>query len=374
MRIVMMACTERGFSLMKSAAENLSASLPEAEILQTGRCTYVPGFMDGPRLSEVTSRWFAKADALVFFTAAGIAVRCVAPFVGDKWKDPAVLVIDEGGKYCISLLSGHAGGGNRLCGLLAEAAGAHPVITTATDGRDLFAVDVFSSENGFALSDRALAKRISARLLAGETVSIFYRDSDLAAGPAGGPALNEPPHYGKNKGNSNGKSSGRTPAQYGKGIRRTTERPDADIIISERRLPGDPPRALYLIPPAVTLGIGCRRGVPAERIRQTAEQILRQTGVFREALCGIASIDLKREEDGLLRFAESWGLPLTFFSARELNALQGNFTASAFVEKVTGTDSVCERSALCLAGEGGILIAEKMIGDGVTASLGMRVR
>ena len=175
MRIVMMACTARGFEAMHRCAGLTGALMPDAEILETGHSAYVAGFENTPALSELTGEWFGKTDALVYFGAAGIAVRCIAPYVRDKFRDPAVLVIDENARFVISLLSGHAGGANRLCRLFAQALDAAPVITTATDGRGLFAVDTYASENGLALSDRALAKEISARLLAGETVS-FYAD------------------------------------------------------------------------------------------------------------------------------------------------------------------------------------------------------
>ena len=347
MRIVMMACTARGFDAMHRCAGLTGPLMPDAEILETGHSAYVAGFENTPPLSELTREWFGKVDALVYFGAAGIAVRCIAPLVRDKFRDPAVLVIDENARFVISLLSGHAGGANRLCRLFAQALDAQPVITTATDGRGLFAVDTYASENGLALSDRALAKEISARLLAGETVS-FYAD----------------------------KLNGcRFPVQvsaYGQGVTESGERSGADIILSVRREPGDPEKALYLIPRIVTLGIGCRRGTPAEAVAKAAQEILRRSGVFREALSGVASIDLKRDETGLLAFAKEWDLPLSFFTADELASARGQFSSSAFVREVTGVDNVCERSAVLLAGENGRLLAGKESGGGVTAALGIR--
>ena len=137
MKIVMMACTARGFEAMRRCEKSLKEILPAVEILTYGRCSHVSGFEDKPKLSELTAEWFERADALVFFTAAGIAVRCIAPFVSDKFHDPAVLVVDENTRYVIPLLSGHAGGANRLAGIIAKALDSQPVITTATDGRGL---------------------------------------------------------------------------------------------------------------------------------------------------------------------------------------------------------------------------------------------
>ncbi len=389
-KIVMMACTRRGFETMRRAAEALADLLPESEILQTGRCADMPGYEDGPGLSQVTAEWFGKADALIYFTAAGIAVRCIAPFARDKFRDPAVLVLDENGKYVISLMSGHAGGANRLSLVLAEVIGARPVITTATDGRGLFAVDVFAAENGLQISDRTAAKKISARILAGETPRIYFEkeycpadngcwrkdlfsNSSVRGIPSAG--VRETPQ------------SEDEMDRYGQGIQRTADRGEADIIVSWRRSPQDREGALYLIPRAVTLGIGCRRGISEEAVQKAVRQILEDAGVFRQAVSGIASIDLKKEEQGLLAFAGNLGLPLIFYKAEELNAVPGIYTGSDFVRNVTGVDCVCERSAVLLAADlaaagdrnmphdGGraVLLVKKQSLEGVTTALALQL-
>ena len=73
-------------------------------------------------------------------------MRSIAPYVVSKKSDPAVLVVDECGKFVISLLSGHLGGANALALKTAEILGAEPVVTTATDLHDRFAVDVVCKE------------------------------------------------------------------------------------------------------------------------------------------------------------------------------------------------------------------------------------
>ena len=342
-RIVLLACTERGFDTMRRVASALAERYPETEILQTGRSAHVPGCEEGPGLPALTARWFREADALIFFAAAGIAVRCIAPFVRDKFRDPAVLSADEGGRFVISLLSGHAGGANRLCLALSEALGAQPVITTATDGRGLFAVDVFAAEKGLAISDRETAKQISARMLAGEQPGIYAEDPEVLRG-------------------------------YGTGFTVTRDRSAADIILSFRKRPKDKEKALYLIPRNVTLGIGCRKGISREEIGEAVQQILDKTGVFRQAVCGVASVDRKKEEEGLLSFAREWALPVRFYTAEELMALPGTFTASEFVRRITGVDCVCERSAVMLAldtaaEQAAALLAKKESLGGVTAAL-----
>ncbi len=353
MKIVMMACTARGFEAIRRCEKSLKEILPAVEILTYGRCSHVSGFEDKPKLSELTAEWFERADALVFFTAAGIAVRCIAPFVSDKFHDPAVLVVDESARFVIPLLSGHAGGANRLAGIIAKALDSQPVITTATDGRGLFAVDVFAVENGLVISDRTKAKRISSRLLAGEEAAVF---SDCAG-----------------KLRLSNSSLRKCLDRYGKGTVQAADRAGADIILSFRQLPEDPADALYLIPRILTLGIGCRKGTARDRISDAVLEMLEKNGIFRQAVFGIASIDLKKNEAGLLAFAKEWQLPIIFYTADELRAVSGDFVPSSFVESVTGVDNVCERSAVLLAGKNGGLLIGKHKKEGVTAAAGISI-
>ena len=99
-------------------------------------------------LDNWTQRAFEEADGIVFVGACGIAVRAIAPYLKNKYQDPAVVVADEKGQYCISVLSGHIGNGNVLAKKVANITNGTPVITTATDVNGVFAVDVWAKENG----------------------------------------------------------------------------------------------------------------------------------------------------------------------------------------------------------------------------------
>lgn len=284
-------------------------------------------------LKDWTGRMFREADALIFIGACGIAVRSIAPFVQDKKTDPAVLVIDEQGKFVISLLSGHLGGANALAEEAARILGAEPVITTATDRQGKFAVDVFAKENGLAILEMDLAKEVSARIVDGRKVGIFSEfpmDGEL-------PGELEP----------------QEPVSVG-------------ICISLSDTVQPFPKTLHLVPRIVTAGIGCRKGVPKEQIRTRLEQALGQAGVSEKALCRIASIDLKAGEPGILELCRECGIPFETFTAEELKAVPGTFTTSAFVKDTTGVDNVCERSAVLA---GGRLIEKKHAGAGVTIVL-----
>lgn len=276
-------------------------------------------------------RIFSKVDAMVFVGSVGIAVREIAPHVRDKSTDPAVVSIDELGKFCVPLLSGHIGGANALAIALGDNVGALTVITTATDINKRFSVDAWAAQNGYAIASLACAKAVSA--------AILEHDVPLCA---------EYPVTGTLP---NGVYLGDTG--------------DVGIYIGVRK---NAPftRTLRLIPPTLHLGIGCRRGTSAEQIRDAVEQMLRSNGIDRRAIKCVASIDLKSDEAGLLEFCDAWHLPVDFYSAERLRAVAGEFTPSEFVAQTTGVDNVCERAACIDAAR---LIVQKCACNGVTVAL-----
>lgn len=103
----------------------------------------------GSKTGEQLDELFATHDAIVAVLSLGATVRMIAPFLQSKETDPAVVVLDEGGKFVIPVLSGHLGGANALAGHLATALGAQAVLTTASDSRETIAVDLLGRELGW---------------------------------------------------------------------------------------------------------------------------------------------------------------------------------------------------------------------------------
>ena len=317
-------------------------------------------------LSAWSGDRFGDSEALIFVGACGIAVRAVAPWVRDKFQDPAVVAVDEGGRFVIPLLSGHVGGANRLARLLAGSLGAVPVITTATDVSGKFAVDVFAAENGCAISDRRLAKEISAAVLAGERIPLlsdfplegeFPREIYVCKKTAAG---------GKNLAGS--AAEGESPAGPAAELEEQTGGLRIRITLSDRGRDGE----LRLIPRAAVLGMGCRRGVSEEELWRAAERALGEAGVDRRGLRALASVDLKKNEEGLIRLAARLQVPFLTFSAEELNRLPGEYSSSDFVKRTAGVDCVCERAAMaaaCLGGGRGRLAAGKRAFGPVTVAV-----
>ena len=289
----------------------------------------------GTELTRFAQQAMVDCDLIVFVGAAGIAVRAVAPYLVGKAFDPAVIVMDEAGKFVIPILSGHLGGANALAQRLAAGLGAQAVVTTATDGRGVFAVDTWAKENGCAVLEPEQIKYISGALLRGETVGL------RSAFPVEGRL---PPHISMD----------------------ATAESGFCIVYDTAAQPFA--HTLHLVPRVVHLGVGCRHLVPPEKIEAAVQAVLQSAGIPLSAVCAVGTVDIKRDEPGLLAFCQKYGLPLHVFAAAELAAAKGTFTASDFVQRTVGVDNVCERAAV-LSSDGGRLICRKTARDGVTAAL-----
>lgn len=286
-------------------------------------------------LKEWTKEQFAKADVLIFIGAAGIAVRSIAPFVKSKKTDPAVLVADEQGKHVISLLSGHIGGANAMTRLAAGILGAEPVITTATDLHGKFAVDAFAAGRGLYMDSMVYAKEIAAELVAGRRVGM------QSAWPVFGPVPEELDREGT---------------------------PFAGFAIDVKAVHPFA-HTLHLVPRVTVLGIGCKKDTDGAHLKDIVLQVLEEHGVYRESICRIASIDLKKEEKGILALADDLNVPFVTYSSAELEQAESEegFTESEFVRSVAGVGNVCERAALTGARTKRLLIP-KTAREGVTVA------
>ena len=350
MRAGMIACSEAAYDLMILVRERWQQKHPEDELEYKVKCRALSSISMAETVTELTGSWFPDKDAILFFCASGIAVRSIAPFLRHKAKDPAILVIDETGRFCISLLSGHLGGANTLAeeisGLMADK-GMIPVITTATDREGRFAVDEFARKNGLVLTDFQKAKEISAAILQGE--KIFFDCSYPVEGEVPEELILE-----KSRGKENG-----------------LEREEKRILISDRvyTAAGAAKKGccLQLLPKNIVVGIGCRKGTDKEMIRQAVTAHLHSLCLSEKAIAGVASIDLKQEEEGILAFCREKQIPFMTYSAKQLQIQMGSFTASDFVEKVTGVDNVCERSVVA---SGAALLSGKRAENGVTTAVG----
>lgn len=282
----------------------------------------------------IVSGIFSEYDAIIFISACGIAVRAIAPHIKSKLTDPAVVVLDEGGKFAISLLSGHMGGANGLTSLISEHIGAVPVITTATDTGGKFSPDSFAKANNLIITDMHKAKLIAAAVLDGEKIG-FLCDY---------PFKNPPDEISENISN------------YGIYIGTNADFKPFELT-------------LQLVPKNISIGIGCKKNSSFSAIYSLFLNIMNKYSIMPERVCAVSSVNLKANESGILEFCRKIGVNPTFYTPETLACVKGEFSGSEFVKKITGVDNVCERSAVC---GGGRLIIAKNSANGVTIAVAER--
>jgi len=317
-----------------------------------------------PGVAEI----FRSYPALIFISASAVAVRAIAPCLEGKDRDPAVVVVDEGGRFAISLLSGHLGGGNELTEKIAALLGAQAVITTATDTRGLPAFDDLARQWGWAIENLPDLKHISAALLEGREIILYSRQAPGDAGQGEGVPVGSLENIlaGKPAGNIwiTEKPEELSRARHGAVI--------IDNRLEKWPVPEGVPR-IILRPKNVAAGVGCRKGVPAEEIIRAVEQAFREAGLSLESLGCLASGEFKAGEEGLIEAARSLGVPLKIFGREEIaaaleeEALEGT-RRSGFVEEQVGVGAVAEPCAVLASGRGRTVLPSRR-GNGITVSL-----
>ncbi len=291
-------------------------------------------------LSELIEKNWTKYDGFVFIMAAGIVVRTIAPHIRDKRTDPAVVVVDEKGRFAISLLSGHLGGANDLAEQVADVLGGQAVITTASDTLGLTAIDTWAKKQGLIAENPETLTRASAVMVNTGRIRVYFTDKNYA---------------------------GELPSDF----LRTDETANANLIVSNQIVSANniawPSGAAVLRPENLVVGVGCNRGTPAKQIYEALLEALSKNNLSSLSIRNLASIDLKKDEPGLLELAEENGWKIRFYSKDELNKVPG-ISRSEAVLKATGAVAVAEPAAL-LSAEAKKLIVGKMKWKNVTIAI-----
>jgi len=315
--------TRTGKSWMTQEGASAGASVGIVAVTRAGRrlaqriLEAMPSqatLIDRATAAEGLRAGFAQHDAVVAVMAAGAVVRILAPLVaaGHKSSDPAILVVDDAGRFVIPILGGHAAGANALATELAEILGADAVITTATDVAGVPGLD----DLGWPVSGDVSG--VSRALLDGEKITL----SSAHRWPL--------PAFGENVAEVLGPTAaGASPTIL---ISDLTEQPAGRGIV-------------LLRPPSLVVGMGASRGVSADEARRLLDAALDDAGLAIESVTAIATAEVKADEQGLVDLAHSLRLPLVTHSVAAL----GQVTVpnpSEVVRAAVGVPSVAEAAAL----------------------------
>ena len=299
-KIYISAITEKGLKL----ADHIKEIIPNAKISKYS--------------SDFFSKAFKEADYIIAIMATGIVVRKIAPLIKTKLKDPGIVVLDENGRFAISLLSGHLGGANELAIFLEKKIGSEAVITTATDVNKKISIDIVAKQNNWQIFNPEWIKIINMAILKDEKIAGNF------------PLENYSKFF------------------YFKRLTNLLKSKIKNKIVLSNIKSLTPDNFLLLLPKNIYIGIGCNRGTNLKEIEETIFLTLEALDRRFECVKNISSFELKRDEKGLLEFSEKYNIPLKFYTRDELNQIQ-NVEKSKYLIKKLGVIGVCEPASILSA-------------------------
>ena len=244
---------------------------------------------------------FDEYDSIIAIMAAGIAVRSIATLIHDKWKDPAVVVVDSGLNFAVPILGGHHGG-NELAKKLAGI-GIIPVITTATESKGKESVESIAKSLGYRIVNRDSTKKVNTTLL----------DADVEVLCIKGPRV---------------------------------VLVNDDVSVLKRT--------------GLVMGIGANRGVSKSEVMEAVKNALSEINAGIEDVKYLASAKIKENEKGIIDAAASFGKELRFVSHEIINSIK---TPTISKAKALGLNGVCEPAALALSEEKKLLLKKRIYGN-----------
>ena len=281
------------------------------------------------KIGPLMAGTYPSFAAHAFIGATGIAVRALSPLLVHKSSDAPVLVLDPAGQHVISLLAGHWGGGNELARHVAALLHAVPVITTASDSAPASppALDLLLRDAGLLPVDWHRLPAAQAALLEGEHLQLWDPCHAVPAHPG---LLRLPV----------GKADTQPPAGEGQ------------MVAAHWQRLAPSPTTLRVAVPRLVLGLGCRKGIPADLVQTAVHELLARQGLEPLALCALATVNEKLHEPALLALAESLRIPLHGFAAGDLALCPTpNPSAAAGKRFDQPPFSVCEAAALLAASQ-----------------------
>ncbi len=297
---------------------------------------------------------FPAYKGIICIISLGAVVRMIAPLLEDKKKDPGIVVIDDKGEHVISVLSGHLGGANELTREVAAALGAKAVLTTASDVQKTIAVDLFGRRFGWTWESADKLTPVSASVVNEERVAVVQESGEPDWWLYDTPLP-------------------KTIRVYGDVRSALADEPQAALVVTHRLLEADEEAILangvLYRPKVIALGIGCNRGTAAEEIEAVICETLEELRFSIRSVKAVCTIDLKKDEEGLLAVCAKYGWPLECYTPGELNEMPME-EPSDTVFKFTGAYGVSEPAAKRYTGAERLALTKKKSGN-VTISVGL---
>ena len=289
---------------------------------------------------------FNRYDAFVFIGALGICVRTIAPVIGNKYSDPAILNCDESGVFVQTVLSAHAGGGNEFALQVARLIGARPVITTSSDVQGLWSLDILGREQGWTMeympgkSQLTIAGAMSRFVNHEPTVLLLEtRDEQTDYLESHKPSF----------------------------LSIVYDYQEIDFeafrlfLAVTPRIFSAPLPSFFYRPNVLCAGLGCEKNIDPEAFLASFTEEMKKRGLSPLSLKAFGSVDFKTKEKAFRFASENLDVFLHGFTAELLEGVESVPNPSETVYRKVGVHSVAEASAALLAGEERWLVEKQKV-------------
>ncbi|MEM6449652.1 MAG: precorrin-3B C(17)-methyltransferase [Cyanobacteria bacterium P01_D01_bin.105] len=295
-------------------------------------------------LSDLLREQWQNHDGFVFCLASGAVVRLIAPLLTHKADDPAVVVVDQSGKFAISLCGGHQSGGDRLTTQISQLLNAQPVLTGASNALNLPAIDTLGEPFGWGKGSgdwlgvsSAIARLAPVQVIQDAGTTLWQKHL-----PSGHSFQFGFPDFAE---------------------RNKQPHPQARVWISPIKRSFAPHSEFPKVqwhPRVLWVGVGCERGTDRDLIEWAISSTCEKHHLAIESIAGIGTLDLKADEVGLLALTQDKHWPLRCFTADLLQTIDVP-NPSDIVAKEVGTPSVCEAAALTAARASELQVKKQVI-------------
>jgi len=282
---------------------------------------------------------FKTHEALVCIFSLGAVIRLISPHLRDKKTDPAIVVIDDTGKFAISTLSGHLGGANQLTEDISKILDATAVITTAADVNKTIAVDLVGKEFGWKIDDDSTVTKVSALMVNEEKIGVFQ---DAGEKDWWTPKKELPKNV----------------TIYNSFDELKHSNSKGHLIISDKEIEDKEllKNSVVYRPKTLVVGIGLHWDTSKDTIKEGVEFCMKKFKLSSKSISRFASIKKEANVVGLQELAKEWSVPVDYFEKEQLAQIAIP-NPSETVQAFEGTQSVSEASAL--RSSGGKLVVEK---------------
>lgn len=293
-----------------------------------------------PSISDYIQNNFTKLDGICFVGALGICVRTIAPCLENKHKDPAVICVDDQGHFVQSVLSGHKGGANNFALKIAQLLGSTPVISTSSDGKNLWSLDTLDKTYGWKTTSETPLNTLIAQFVNGEKTALLLdiKDKGTAYLEKHCPSFVD--------------------------VFYSTEEIDYALytlcIEVTYKTYSHPIPTLTYIPQVLSLGSGCSKQLDFNLFNDTLKTKIEEKGFHFEAIKQLGSIDIKAKQQAYLDWSDTYKLPFITFTPEQIDTVTIP-NPSVMVQSKIGVDGVSESTAMLLSKNTELLVEKQKV-------------